>query len=81
MYVKAQVYTAKGYYGEPVSFAMRNIAQIGEELIQVLSNLPDELEGEQFIDWTEIKIEVHRENLPSGEKESAPVSVRAGKKR
>lgn len=60
MKVIAQVYTEKGFYGEQISMNVPSVSEISEMLLASMASLPDELEGEKFVNWTKISIEVER---------------------
>lgn len=57
----AQVFTKKGFYGKPIEMRVHNVAEVAGKLITGLDKLPDQLEGENCVDWTRITIEIKRE--------------------
>lgn len=61
MKVTAQLFTRAGHYGERIAFECRDVSNISQALVERLADLPDTLEGERFMNWNRITIEVTRD--------------------
>lgn len=55
------VRTKKGRYGQELRGQSHHLGNVLEQVIPRLDELPNELGGEKFIDWTNINIQIVRE--------------------
>ncbi len=60
MHYQILVMTKKGHYGQELRGKCHQLRDVLEAVIPQLETLPDELEGEKMMDWTNINIQVVR---------------------
>lgn len=60
MKVTAQIRSAKGFFGDEIKFEVNMVSEVSEKLVELLDEIPSEVEGVQLIDWTTILIDIER---------------------
>lgn len=60
MHATIQFFTKKGFYGAPLTVKAASVRDVWKQLDKAFDKIPDEIEGEKFINWTNIAIEIAR---------------------